>query len=308
MRKQGISLAGGLAVMGAGLLLAGCSNWSYQPAMRGNPVMASHNVAEAETKAPKTPSDFPQALASDYASYATSLQGELKDYADADYFARKSEAAGRGKVVPPEDNANWLVPLEVPDKFRTELAQSRARLVCSSDLGGRERLPAVAARAQVSYDCWVERMEDDWKTAINGPCRQQFMAALAQLEGQPVTQPPAPPAAAPAPTREYRVYFEFDKSNLLPEAQQIIQQVANQVKAAPATRVKLIGKADRAGTDKYNLALSHRRASAVRAALQSDGVPAGSIEEQWVGEREPPVPTPDGVREPRNRVVEITLQ
>jgi len=32
------------------------------------------------------------------------------------------------------------------------------------------------------------------------------------------------------------------------------------------------------------------------------------IETRWVGEREPPVPTPDNVREPRNRVVEINLR
>jgi OmpA-OmpF porin, OOP family len=69
----------------------------------------------------------------------------------------------------------------------------------------------------------------------------------------------------------------------------------------------LIGKADRAGTDKYNLGLSERRADRVRAALIQDGVPTKRITTRWVGDREPPVPTPPGVREPRNRVVELTL-
>ena len=71
----------------------------------------------------------------------------------------------------------------------------------------------------------------------------------------------------------------------------------------------ILGKADLAGTDPYNLAPSKRRADAVRSLLIADGIAKGDrVEERWVGERESPVPTADGVREPRNRVVEVTLQ
>jgi outer membrane protein OmpA-like peptidoglycan-associated protein len=45
----------------------------------------------------------------------------------------------------------------------------------------------------------------------------------------------------------------------------------------------------------------------VREALVAAGVPANQIEERWVGMREPPVPTAAGVREPRNRVVEVNF-
>jgi outer membrane protein OmpA-like peptidoglycan-associated protein len=69
----------------------------------------------------------------------------------------------------------------------------------------------------------------------------------------------------------------------------------------------LVGKADLSGTDAYNLALSKRRADTVRSALVAGGVSADRIEEQWVGMREPPVPTAAGVREPRNRVVEVSF-
>jgi OmpA-OmpF porin, OOP family len=56
------------------------------------------------------------------------------------------------------------------------------------------------------------------------------------------------------------------------------------------------------------MALSHRRADAVRAALIADGIAANRIADSWVGFHEPPVPTAPGVREPRNRVVEVTLE
>jgi OOP family OmpA-OmpF porin len=303
--KNHRGIAAGLAIWGLALLLAGCSSWSFQPPMRGNESFGPYNLGKLRAAAPATPTTFTQGLTSDYAGLAGSLHDELKDWADTDYFARKGLAAAHGDAVPPENNSNWLVPLEVPNKFRTELAQSRERLMAALDGGGRERLPLVAARAQVSYDCWVERMEDDWKTAIDGPCHKQFLDAMARLEGR--AQPAAQPAAAPGPGREYRVYFEFDKDALLPEAQQIVQQVAAIAKQEPNLHIVLIGKADRAGSDSYNLRLSKRRAERVRAALIQNGVAAKRIESRWVGEHEPPVPTPDGVREPRNRVVEITL-
>jgi len=303
--KQERRTAAGLVLWGLVLLLAGCSGWSYQPPMRGNVSMAPHNVGKLRAAAPASPTTFTQGLTSDYAGLAGSLHDEIKDWADADYFARKGLAAASGEAVAPENNSNWLVPLEVPMQFRTELAQGRQRLLAALDGGGRERLPLVAARAQVSYDCWVERMEDDWKTAKDGPCHKQFLDALAQLEGKP--QAAAQPAAAPGPGREFRVYFEFDRAELLPEAQQILHQVAALAKQESGVRVMLVGKADRAGSDGYNMRLSKRRADVVRNALTQDGVPPNRIDTKWVGEREPPVPTPDGVREPRNRVVEINL-
>ncbi len=139
--------------------------------------------------------------------------------------------------------------------------------------------------------------------------RYQFGAAPAPHPepAAAVASPPAPPATPPAATtQQYNVYFDWDKSLLTADARKIIDRVASQVKS-DGSRVAITGKADLSGTDAYNMALSHRRADAVRQALQADGVPAERIAEHWVGMREPPVPTAAGVREPRNRVVEIVL-
>jgi OOP family OmpA-OmpF porin len=305
--KDMMQLGRYVVLAAAGLGLAGCGGWSFAPPMRGNPVTDPMNLPGAPTGTGGA--NFSQALAGEYGNFAHGLN-QSGDFADADYFARKSEAAAGGQAVPPEVNGNWLIPLEVPNGYRTELANARTRLVTALDSGARDRNPALAARAQERYDCWVEGMEDNYAAASNGPCKADFLAAMDELEGRRAV--PQPPAAAqpapPAPTREYRVYFEFNRSNLLPEAQQILQRVAQDVRNDPNLRVVLVGKADRSGSDQYNLALSKRRADAVRTQLQRDGVPAGRIDERYVGEREPPVPTPDGVREPRNRVVEISLR
>ena len=86
------------------------------------------------------------------------------------------------------------------------------------------------------------------------------------------------------------------------------QQAADQFKATGKARITATGQADRSGPDDYNMALSLRRAHAVKDALVRDGVPPTVISVLGKGETQPLVQTADGVREPQNRRVEIVLQ
>jgi OmpA-OmpF porin, OOP family len=104
------------------------------------------------------------------------------------------------------------------------------------------------------------------------------------------------------------VFFDFDKANLSPDARQVVDAAVNAVCSDIARRIALIGKADLTGTDRYNMSLSRRRADNVRDALLEDGVTPDRIDDHWMGDREPPVPTANGVRESRNRVVEVSLR
>jgi len=117
--------------------------------------------------------------------------------------------------------------------------------------------------------------------------------------------PPAPAPAPPAQPQTFIVYFDFDKSNLTTAGAAVVQQAADYFKAHGVARVKIDGYTDLAGTQQYNIGLSKRRADTVQAGLVRDGVPSGAITSAWHGKENPAVPTPDGVREPRNRRVEI---
>ncbi len=284
----------------------------YKAPMRGNYIVEPWNLGREQRAAAanqpalasaangtRIPTSFLQSLDSDYASYSTSLDSRQHQWADADYFARKGLAASRSQYVLPEDSRNWLIS----NDYRPMFVDARVRLISDLDHGGRDNAPALAARAQVSYDCWVERSEVTWWNTESNGCRTQFENALNQLEHRSVQAAVVQPAAAAK--YQYQVYFDFDKSNLTPEAHQVVASAAGQLRNDPGLRVTLVGKADRAGTDPYNMRLSERRAETVRAELAKDGVAANHIVVRWVGEREPPVPTPDGVREPRNRVVEV---
>jgi len=148
-----------------------------------------------------------------------------------------------------------------------------------------------------------------------------YAAALATaltLAGcsQPSSPSPASPAATPsapaevAPTQhQFNVYFDWNRAAITPEAQRVIEQIVIGANRDPTVKViMLVGKADLSGRENYNVKLSHRRADAVRTALVTGGIAPSRIVERWVGSREPPVPTAPGLREPRNRVVEVTFQ
>lgn len=104
----------------------------------------------------------------------------------------------------------------------------------------------------------------------------------------------------------FTVYFEFNKSNLTSDARHIVDHAADAAKHGTA-RIVVDGYTDLAGTARYNMGLSVRRANAVKAALVADGIAPGRISVHGFGKTNPAVPTPDGVREPRNRRAVVVI-
>jgi peptidoglycan-associated lipoprotein len=106
----------------------------------------------------------------------------------------------------------------------------------------------------------------------------------------PPPPPPPPPAMAPPPMdpQEFfvinvgdRVFFDFDKSDLRPDA---IDQLNRQ-----ADFLKANSSADERGTREYNLALGERRASSAKQYLESMGIGGGRMETISYGKERPAV-------------------
>jgi outer membrane protein OmpA-like peptidoglycan-associated protein len=136
--------------------------------------------------------------------------------------------------------------------------------------------------------------------------RYHFGAPAAEPAVAP--PPPAPPPAPePAAPREFIVFFGHNKSNLTAEAQNVIREAAAAAKQFGAATITVVGHADRSGSDAHNQKLSLRRANVVKGALVAEGIGEGSISVSGRGESEPMVQTADGVREPQNRRVHISL-
>jgi outer membrane protein OmpA-like peptidoglycan-associated protein len=128
-----------------------------------------------------------------------------------------------------------------------------------------------------------------------------------QLKFGAAPPPPPPPAPAVAPP-SFMVFFDWDRSNLSAQALNTIKQAAAAFKAKGSARITATGHTDTSGPEAYNMALSLRRANAVKDALVREGVPATAITVVGRGESQLLVQTGDGVREPQNRRVEIVIQ
>jgi len=114
-------------------------------------------------------------------------------------------------------------------------------------------------------------------------------------------------AQPPRPT-SFVIYFEEDRDDLTPDSRQILARVVDAIARYPAPEIVVIGHTDRVGTVQRNDALSLRRAERVKEELLKAGVASERIRVEGRGEREPLVPTPDEVAEPRNRRVEINVR
>lgn len=298
----------GLVVLAAVVSLSACGNFK------------DYDEVEALKGAQPVGSPFTQKLTSEYQAFVESELYDMNDHADALHFARKGLASARGDVVAPEPVTDWNVqggPLQ-------ELASARARLINVFDLGAREMMPDVSAVAQARFDCWIEQQEEGFQTNDINSCRNQFIEALNQLEGQmPARAPqPAEPVAAPddagfdvdpnAPMKPenamYLVFFDFDQSTLDAGAQSVLDSVAQEVKARSINAVNVVGHADTSGSKAYNRKLAMRRANAIKDALTQRGVNPDMIRVESRGEEQLLVDTADGVREPANRRGEITFE
>jgi len=123
----------------------------------------------------------------------------------------------------------------------------------------------------------------------------------------PITLPP-PLAAAPAPvTRSFIVYFGLNSTSLTARAREIVIEAAQAARSGRAV-IEVGGHTDTIGDAAVNERLSRRRADAVASELRRQGIAGDSIAITAYGETRLAVATRDGVREPRNRRVEIILR
>jgi len=84
-----------------------------------------------------------------------------------------------------------------------------------------------------------------------------------------------------------RVYFDFDKFNLKPEARSVLEKQAAWLTRYPAVTVVIEGHADERGTREYNLALGERRANSAKDYLVALGVSPNRIRTISYGEERP---------------------
>jgi outer membrane protein OmpA-like peptidoglycan-associated protein len=128
--------------------------------------------------------------------------------------------------------------------------------------------------------------------------------ALAQTTAMPGSSAVGTSQSASA---QFVVHFALDSSTLNASAREVVGQAAQAYQHDGQAQVQVIGHTDTSGSASHNLALSKRRAESVERELVRQGVPASSIAVRGEGQEDLAVQTGPGVREARNRRVEISV-
>lgn len=101
------------------------------------------------------------------------------------------------------------------------------------------------------------------------------------------------------------VHFDYDSADLSNADFQTLQAHAQYLNQNPAAKVLLAGHADERGTREYNMALGERRANAVQAFLNSNGVKSSQLDTVSYGKEKPSNDGHDEASWAENRRVEI---
>jgi OOP family OmpA-OmpF porin len=268
--------------------LTGCVGTQLEKAQRVSPEGSAFNVS----------------LYQEYIDLASSEYNE-GDYRDSDNFAVRAMQSGSGGTVAPEE----ISARRLPEDKVGELTSARQRLVGTLSKGAAEKVPAETARAQTGFDCWMQEQEENFQPDDIEACRSRFFAALEYIEDalkpKPIAKKVEPPAAPPPEAQTFVLYFGTDGDELDKASQAVLSRVRAAASKIDGAKITVAGFTDAEGTSKYNLGLSDRRAETVALALADAA--AQKIDTISFGQHNQAVPTADGVEEPLNRRVEITV-
>lgn len=120
-----------------------------------------------------------------------------------------------------------------------------------------------------------------------------------------VPTPPAPPAPPAAPAYDKTILFGIN-SSVIKVAK--LDALVAQMKADPKMTIQLDGYADATASDEFNLALSKRRAKAVKDYLVSKGIAASRITTNAHGEKDPAASNDTEEGRALNRRVTISIK
>tara|TARA_R110002096_G_scaffold433579_2_gene652554 strand:+ start:14586 stop:15695 length:1110 start_codon:yes stop_codon:yes gene_type:complete len=109
-------------------------------------------------------------------------------------------------------------------------------------------------------------------------------------------------------TGPHKIYYDWDSSEIDEVGQRVIEEAAAEANKGKSVVIELTGHADLSGPEKYNETLSLKRAEGAKTALILEGIEGSKIFVEARGERDPEIPTADGVRERKNRRVVIVIK
>jgi len=115
-------------------------------------------------------------------------------------------------------------------------------------------------------------------------------------------------AAQPALPQRFQLYFKIGSAELTEESERAVDQVFETIRLRGPSAVSVIGHTDTLSGPYWNEQLGLIRAQVVADMLRDRAIEVIDLRVASHGERNLLIDTPDGVSEPRNRRVEISVR
>ncbi len=234
---------------------------------------------------------FTKALQTEYVESARFEKGEV-DYDSVAFFTERARMAASGKAMAPQ------APSERGVMAKDAVAAHGALTAALATTAPKDA-PMPCAKAQVSFEHWVEQLEEGHQADHIAMYKAAYDKAIPLCVAKPMAMKTA---------KSYVVYFDFGKSALTADAMKVLAQVAKDQGMDKPANIFVTGHTDSAGDGKSNQSLSIKRAEAVAQELGKMGVSAKVLDAKAFGETMLAVKTPDGKPEAKNRRVEITFE
>ena len=190
------------------------------------------------------------------------------------------------------------------------------------ELGFRHAMPYIKQ---------AERLGQEASETISS-CLPPVPPALVDVAPPPIPVVPVPPPVPilvpllpptlivpelpPAPAEKVkklevladRVHFAKNTDKIGPKTLAVLNQIASVLREFPSILVRLYGHADSVGAPQYNMALSKRRAEAVKAYLVAAGVAEDRLTSEGFGQLRPTVIQKSKKDSAKNRRVEFIFE
>lgn len=108
-------------------------------------------------------------------------------------------------------------------------------------------------------------------------------------------------------TLEMMIHFDYDMSEIRPDAERILREKVEILRNSPQVRLQIEGHADERGSNEYNLALGNRRAQAVVDFFTNFGLDGARFSIISYGEEQPLVAASNEDAWAQNRRAEFNI-
>lgn len=173
------------------LALGACEHYSDDLASLDGSMKTNQTTLAYASAAPVSPQDIAPAaggpaatggsintfLAREYYDLARYENDKAYDYKAAKQYTKKAVSAQKGQFTGPSK----ISAFDIPSQHVGELTQARSDLIAALKTQNTPENGPALAKAQSSFDCWLERAEEADEDTHFAECKTQFEQSMAML-------------------------------------------------------------------------------------------------------------------------------